>query len=503
MRKLLILAMLPAILLYASCAGHQPPTSPANQDNNGSTYTIDGSHGAQISYGLLHLDFPPDQSLGEFTLQITQATAETGVGIVSLSEPYRIVLNGLPGNTFPEGYLYKVWFDMKDLTGSQQPSHEYYDIQRSTVDSAGKQAATYSWAKIDENGLLYCPSSRINEVLVPIDYSDIPGLSAPVTFTDDPNVAAEVSREACDAYFNPLNAGPLGTRIPVILIHGLCAAQTPPDPELEDSFASWDQMVNCLNSVPWIYSTFKFYWFIYPSSQFVAGYGNGGVLLKNEIQDWAATHDPGILQKQLVLVGASLGGIMARDYYQNFNNPPVYKLITIGTPNYGTPLVNVCLQRWTVGDLQDMLWLKTPGSEGMRSKEAITYNWGSQVCTTPAYPYAPIANLNAGLTTGQLSKIIMLGGAYTVAPTPADNVIYSCNWVLTSVTSPTYLKEYESGIHSDTIVPWRSQLYQKTAYPPPNTLFDSYHGDLLSNPGLLSRLYYIFVDIWTNYPRTP
>jgi hypothetical protein len=491
--------MVLAFLVIASCSGSSSPNTPETiASTNGFSRVIDGARGGQVTWNSLNLDFPARQDVGEFRVSIEYAQQDYSEGIVPLTEPYRVKLDG---TEFPDDYQYGAWFDFQTLTGTATPSHEFFDIQKSISDGATTAQTLYSWARV-KDGKLECRMAGTDIVLAPIDYSGIPDLNIKPTLTDDPNLVASLSRSAQVTHFGPANNGPINGRIPIILIQGLNVSETGAiSPDLEDQTGNWDDFIDILNAYPDYYKIFKFFWFIYPSMNFSAGYSTGGITLYDEIWNWAANVDHQIVERPIVLFGGSMGGLMARDYYQNFNDPEVFKLVTIATPHYGTPIANVLMDRWSKGDLMDFSFLNTPGIRGLRCKESIVYNWGGQAITCQPYNYCPIALLNNSLTSVQKSHMVMIGGSFQTPPPQSDMVLYGCYFLLTIVQEPTWLKEYRYGFHSDGIVPWTSQLMMKTGTPPANTLFPSLHADLLQNPQCLARLWWIFLDVYNTYPR--
>ena len=498
MKKLLSCLMVSVVIFIISCSGTSAPGTPETIVSTESfLQTIDGARGCQVAWNGLHLAFPARSDIGEFRISIVNAQQDFNEGIVALAEPYQIILDG---TEFPDDFRYSVWFDFEELTGTLTPSHEFYDIQKTYPDEIDGSRTSYSWAKVVD-GRLGCDVAGLNLILSPIDYSGIPDLNTPATLTDDPYLAASLHRSAQITSFGAGNDGPLNGRIPIILIQGLNVQQslTVP-PELEDQYGNWNSFIEVLNAYPDYYRIFKFYWFIYPSMNFAAGYNTGGVTLYNEIWNWAENVDHEIVEKPVVLFGGSMGGLMGRDYYQRFNDPEVFKLVTIATPHYGTPIANILMDRWEKNDLMDFTFLNTPGIRSLRCKESIVYSWGGENVTCKSYNWCPIALLNNSLTSEQKSNIVMIGGSFDTPPPLSDTVLFGCYLLLTFVQQPSYLREYNYGYHADGIVPWASQLMQKTGPPPPDTLFPSLHADLLENPQCLARLWWIFLDVYETYP---
>lgn len=498
MKKLLYCLMVLAIIFpVISCSGNSTPSAPEPINTpDAFSQTIEGFHGGQVSWNGLSLEFPARTDTGEFMVRMENAQQDYSEGIIALTDPFKIQLEG---TDFPDDYQFTVWFDFQDLTGSLTPSHEYYDIQKTLIDEQNASTA-YSWAKV-EDGKLGCRVTGTSVVLSAIDYSGIPDLNMPAMLTDDVNQVTDYHRNAQVTGFGSGNDGPINGRIPIILIQGLNVQQPlTVIPELQDQSGNWNSLIEILNAYPDYYKAFKFFWFSYPSMKFAAGYATGGVTLSNEIWNWANNVDHEIVEKPVVLFGGSMGGLMARDYYQKYNDPETFRVVTIATPHYGTPIANILIDRWEKGDLTDVTFLDTPGIRELRCKQSIVYNWGGvdEVCR--AYNWCSIAKLNNSLTQAQRHNITMIGGSFNTPPPVQDTVLYGCYLLLDFVLEPVWMREYRYGYHSDGIVPWASQLMQSEGPPLPDTLFPSLHSEIIENPQCMAKLWWIFLDVYETYP---
>lgn len=149
-----------------------------------------------------------------------------------------------------------------------------------------------------------------------------------------------------------LDSFPLGTRTPVILIHGIHSNQWPSDRRAGHCFDcandpypdNFKNLITALESSPTFRSNFKIFRFHYVSDK-NAVYDIAGSL-RNRIDA-----DQDLRNKELVLIAHSMGGLVARSYMSQHNTDQgsfsgrragdrVTKLITLGTPHHGSPLMN-------------------------------------------------------------------------------------------------------------------------------------------------------------------
>lgn len=144
--------------------------------------------------------------------------------------------------------------------------------------------------------------------------------------------------EMCFGAVNPNE--PLSSRIPVILIHGLEPKYIPGPPNV----AVWLRLVSYLQQLKWFNQKYKLYYVSYYSNiQNIRGMG----LIFIDLLDRMDLADPTFRGKPLVIIGHSMGGLIARSFMQEprFGSAGpggdrVLRLITLGTPHHGTPFAN-------------------------------------------------------------------------------------------------------------------------------------------------------------------
>lgn len=148
-----------------------------------------------------------------------------------------------------------------------------------------------------------------------------------------------------------LEASDLGTRIPLILIHGWNSQSVPASPQKE----VWANFLFYYLTNPSLKNKFKAYYFSYHSND-ISVFDLGGKL--RDVLDEKNAIDPtNFGSKPVAILAHSMGGLIARSYMQQhwqangaFAGKPggerVLKLITLGTPHYGSPLANGDALRW-------------------------------------------------------------------------------------------------------------------------------------------------------------
>jgi pimeloyl-ACP methyl ester carboxylesterase len=168
------------------------------------------------------------------------------------------------------------------------------------------------------------------------------GLGVPTVHAQSPGaVCAPMRDEGTQMCLDPDDAMPLGSRIPVLLIHGWTFDRPgPPRP------AVWDNFTDYSAGVPWVREKYKFYRVTYYSN--VASVTDIGRILA-ELVDGMDARDPAFAGQNMVIVGHSLGGLVARSFMQEWRlqkglgapgGDRVLRLVTLGTPHHGTPLAN-------------------------------------------------------------------------------------------------------------------------------------------------------------------
>jgi pimeloyl-ACP methyl ester carboxylesterase len=161
----------------------------------------------------------------------------------------------------------------------------------------------------------------------------------------------------------PVDTAALGTRIPVLLVHGLGGGPT-----------GWNNFLRAYEQNPAWRAAFKPYSFSYSST---AAEVNAdptaprtmtalGAALRDRMQDYydkpTAAPDYGFGNKRVIVLAHSMGGLVARSMMQEYvfrdgerGGQKVLHLITLGTPHQGTQLSDaaVVLGLQTVSDLSD------------------------------------------------------------------------------------------------------------------------------------------------------
>lgn len=159
--------------------------------------------------------------------------------------------------------------------------------------------------------------------------------------TQPPNAVCESTRNYDPATCLTITAfdDPLGDRIPVILIHGWNKDDIPGKPDI----SAWAGLMDHLYKYDWFRKKYKFYYLLYLSN--VQSVRDIGFNFRSVIEKMDEA-DPLFRGKPLVIIGYSMGGLVARSYMQeygsnlNLNGKRVLRLITLGTPHHGTPWAN-------------------------------------------------------------------------------------------------------------------------------------------------------------------
>ena len=136
----------------------------------------------------------------------------------------------------------------------------------------------------------------------------------------------------------------LGNRMPLFLIHGWNYEGKParPTPEVWNNFRTYFQTKDSLKNNYKIYVVS--YWANAVNDSTLAK------LLRNKI-DSINTLNPGFLNKKMVLIGHSMGGLISRSMMKHYKfnsgnfagqfcGERVSALITLGTPHHGSPMAN-------------------------------------------------------------------------------------------------------------------------------------------------------------------
>jgi triacylglycerol esterase/lipase EstA (alpha/beta hydrolase family) len=136
----------------------------------------------------------------------------------------------------------------------------------------------------------------------------------------------------------------LGNRTPIFLIHGWNYQGKPavPTPEVWNNFRTYFQSKDSLKNNFKLYIVC--YWANSVSDSILAK------VLRNKI-DSINIINPSFLQKKIILMGHSMGGLISRsmmkhykfnhgNYTGQYCGERVLRLITLGTPHHGSPLAN-------------------------------------------------------------------------------------------------------------------------------------------------------------------
>ncbi len=356
-----------------------------------------------------------------------------------------------------------------------------------------------AWAHRDAE-FISVPLTREKIILAVVDYSQIPELTAEPIFTDDPReLTGHYARYGQGIDFDPANLGPLGDRIPVLLIHGLqLLAQDEPDSISDKEAAhgehSFELLLQILNSgFGNLFSDFKFFWYCYPTGVHIFGGGGAtGDMLGELLEDWAYDNDPELLERPLVIVAHSMGGLVAREFMQNHDGN-VFRIITVATPHLGSPIVNI-------GDDLGLSWINdflTPGVLDLACCEEISYWKTPSVEQTCSLLNPELEALNSTFSEDD-PRLICYGATDVNMPDPpkSDPLHWIAQKILCLVSAPGGFVEGDGGYYSDCVVPWRSQYYKTTGDLDSEDLWRTsttkYHMGVL---GDLSILYHLYLDL--------
>lgn len=133
---------------------------------------------------------------------------------------------------------------------------------------------------------------------------------------------------------------PLGDRIPLVLTHGWNSKEIPGEPDM----TVWRGLTRHLFRSYWFRERYKLYFAFYLSNiQSIRELGLSLGSLVNQMDQ----ADSDFRSKPLVIIGYSMGGLVARSYMQEprfgsagLGGERVLRLITLGTPHHGTPIAN-------------------------------------------------------------------------------------------------------------------------------------------------------------------
>jgi hypothetical protein len=269
------------------------------------------------------------------------------------------------------------------------------------------------------------------------------------------------------------------------------------DAEVAESQDVFQPLLDVLNYGSWIFAGFKFFWFTYPTGKTIFGPDGSGALLKHKINEWAGKNEPSLLERPLVIVAHSMGGLVARDFMQNHGGN-VFRLVTICTPHYGSPAAN--LGRVGLGRFADYT---SQGPKDLACDEEIKYK-DFRGTHTASVENGDLRALNNGFPEED-PRLICYGATSKGHPAngpvdPFDRVMLE---TLSMVTGPEWLMETTDEFRSDGTVPWRSQYYEREGeFPDPDfkrTSREYYHRTIFNDFDILVSLYRDLVHIGDEY----
>jgi len=178
------------------------------------------------------------------------------------------------------------------------------------------------------------------------------------------NCSTSLSAAYGDTALVPAYGGALGTKIPVILIHGIhgnkwpdgessgqCIGSVVPDCSANPYPHYFRGLIERLNGDPFYNDQYKTYKFHYVSDRYSVI--DLGAALRDRIDELIRAN-PSLDSKKIILVAHSMGGLVARSYMNRFRvtagtdarfyglpaGEKVRRLITLASPHHGSPLSN-------------------------------------------------------------------------------------------------------------------------------------------------------------------
>jgi len=230
----------------------------------------------------------------------------------------------------------------------------------------------------------------------------------------------------------PVDTSALGTRIPVILVHGLGGDAT-----------GWDSLLQAYAQNPTWRSAFKPYSFSYSSSAAdVLGDPTAprtisalGAALRDAMQSYydrpTAAPDDGFGNKRVVVLAHSMGGLVARSMMQEYvfrdgqrGGEKVLHLITLGTAHHGTPLADAAIVLGLQSELTDgyfglLAGLAWTNFDGLDWSAGLCNRWLAQLnnyAPSAGADYGRCGSVSANPLPGYYEKIIAYGAAALQTP---------------------------------------------------------------------------------------
>ncbi|MGZ5786906.1 MAG: esterase/lipase family protein, partial [Ramlibacter sp.] len=291
----------------------------------------------------------------------------------------------------------------------------------------------------------------------------------------------------------PVDTSALGTRIPVVLVHGLGG-----------DAQGWESFLQAYAQNPAWRSAFKPYSFSYSSTAADVNADPSaprsisalGAALRDAMQAYydrpTAAPDYGFGTKRVVLLAHSMGGLVARSMMQEHvfrdgqrGGEKVLHLITLGTAHHGTPLADAAivlglqseLTDGYFGFLADMAWTNF---DGLDWSSGLCNGWLAQLnnyAPSPGGNYGRCGSVTASPLPGYYERIVAYGAATLQTPdVPIGFGVFkpgSASWML----APYGLLHdgLSRSYRNDGMVPMASSQFEGAAIWQRSEAFDCDH----------------------------
>jgi pimeloyl-ACP methyl ester carboxylesterase len=216
-------------------------------------------------------------------------------------------------------------FSLDGVAGTINESWKYILVRMPPGTPVTALVATFSTsgASVQVGSTVQITGITANDFTFPVRYT--------VTAADGTTqdyivfVALTASDEPFSSSLTAVDDNPLGTKIPLILIHGLHG---------KPITGFWQNFISYFNSNTSLTSKYKLYQFKYDSDK--ESVNEIGQELEDDIADLSD-----FTSKNFVIMAHSMGGLVARSYMQEHGGSDrIIKLITLATPHHGSPLAN-------------------------------------------------------------------------------------------------------------------------------------------------------------------
>jgi hypothetical protein len=200
-----------------------------------------------------------------------------------------------------------------------------------------------------------------------------------------------------------------------------------------------------------------------------------------------------------------MGGLVARYYMQSPDANNVYRLITVNTPHYGSPIVNIA---YDMGDkvissirISSMRTFMerflTDGARDLACPFPVCYQcplitlftfdtrYLNDIWTEPSNTF--LDKLNGDLCEFD-SRLVCYGSARGPNDKPNGSVHSAAATIMSWVKSPDFQAEGFLGYYSDCVVPWTSQFIDWRDVEVSRYCTCESHMDALNNPCTLVNL---------------